>query len=240
MDIVICEDIEKEATSLWLHINRYINEMNCTVNVVLYNSGDKLLRDFAMNKLSDVKIIFLDIYMPGTDGIDTAKKIRESNKDIIIIFTTTSKNHSLEGYSVYALQYLVKPVEYPEVKEVLDICMEKFAASLKFIEVLSGRLTVKVYFKDIMYVEVIAQASYIYTTIETHKTFIPLHELEKQLEGNTFIRTQRSYIVNMSHIKKMTADAFILNNDKEIPIRRSEKMRIKQVYRDYLSALTRD
>ena len=240
MNIVICDDIEDDAKLLRHLIERYFNDISCNIDLHIFTNGDDLLEDLSSGKLSDVKIAFLDVYMPGINGVEAAKTIRKTNKDMIIIFTTISKTHSLEGFSVYALQYLVKPINYPEVKEALDKCLEKFADSLRFIEVLSDRLTVKIYLKDIMFIEFKAKALYIHTTTETIKTFIPLHELEKQLKGSTFLRTQRSYIINMRHIKRMEANDFVLDDETEtaIPIRRDEKITIKQAYRDYLSALT--
>jgi len=219
-------------------VERYFEEINCNNKILMYSNGDSLLEDLSSGKMRDVKIAFLDIYMPGTDGISTAKKIREADKDMVIIFTTTSRNHSLEGYSVYALQYLVKPLSYTEVKDVLSKCMVKYADSLKYIEVLSDRLTVKVYFKDIMYIESFDTTLQIHTVKETIKTFLSLSEMEKQLEGGTFLRTQRSYIVNMSYIEDMASSHFVLTNGTKIPIRRSEKLSVKQAYRSYLSTLT--
>ncbi|MCL2820355.1 MAG: LytTR family DNA-binding domain-containing protein [Oscillospiraceae bacterium] len=238
MDIAICEDIEKDANQLRLLVERYFDEINCEVNIFVYNNGDDFLKDLTANKPGDVKIAFFDIYMPGTNGIETAKKIRETNNDMVIIFTTGSTAHSLDGYSVYALQYLIKPVEYHEVKKVLEICNEKFTSSLRYIEVLSDRLMMKVLLKDITFIEVISEYTYIHTSAETIKTFMRLHEFEKQLEGGAFLRTQRSFIVNMNYIKRMSADSFILSNDKEIPIRRSDKKAIKQTYKDYMFMVT--
>jgi len=238
MNIVICDDTEKDANLLRLYINKYFGEINCPVNILSYSSGDAFLKDFAAKQIGDVKIAFIDILMPGTDGIDTAKRIREIDKDMTIVFTTVSKKHSLEGYSVYALQYFVKPINYTDIKELFEKCTDKFADSLRFIDVLSDRLTVRAYLKDICYIESFGDALHIHTVTETVKTFLPLSELENQIDSSTFLRTQRSYIVNMQHIDDMTADGFIMQNGKGIPIRRNDKSAIKQAYRDYLSALT--
>ena len=238
LNIVICDDTERDAISLRLLVERYFSEIDCYVEIMGYENGDRLLEDLTANVISDVKIAFLDIYMPGTNGIDTAKKIRETDKDMTIIFTTTSKAHGLDGFSVYALQYLVKPVKYPEIKDTLDKCTQKYADSLKYIEVLSDRLTVRSYFKDIMYIECFDTALFIHTPTGVIKTFLPLSELEKQLKGSGFLRTQRSYIVNLRYVDDMVANEFILENGKAIPIRRSDRQALKQAYWDYLSALT--
>jgi len=238
LNVVLCDDTEKDASSLRLLVEQYYNEINCQVTIMVYKSGDAMLEDLTSNVISDVKIAFLDIYMPGSNGIETAKKIRETDKDMVIIFTTTSTAHGLDSFSVYALQYLLKPVDYLTVKEVLTKCTEKYADSLSFIEVLSDRLNVRVYFKDIMYIECFDTALFIHTPAEIIKTFLPLSELEKQLKGSGFIRSQRSYIVNLRYVDDMVANDFILENGKAIPIRRSDRQVIKQAYLDYLSALT--
>ncbi|MDR2590049.1 MAG: LytTR family DNA-binding domain-containing protein [Oscillospiraceae bacterium] len=237
MSIVICEDIKNEADSLQHLVKKYFEEINCPIQIIVYNNGDNFLKDYEAGAIDDVNVVFLDIYMPGTNGVAVAKKVREINNDVIIIFTTISKEYGMDAYSVYALQYLVKPVKYPELKSVLKKCTERFADSLRFIEVLSDRLLVKIYLKDIMYIECFNTAIHIHTTKEVIKTFLPLSEMEKKLNDKMFLRTQRSFIVNMRYIDDMTAESFILRNGKSIPIRRHERIKIKQIFREYLSEL---
>ena len=240
MNIVICDDTERNVDQLRFYLKRYFKEINCYIDILTYKSGDDLLSDLAAGMLNDTIITFLDILMPGTNGIDTAKKIRETNNDMVIIFTTMSMDHMLDGYSVYALQYLVKPVKYPEVKDALGKCMAKYAGLLRSIEVLSDRLTVRVYLKDIMYLEFSSRSLHIHTATEIIKTFLPLSEVERQLDDRSFLRTHRSYIVNMRYIRQMLPNDFLLVNNEAIPIRRNDKLTVKQAYRDYLSTLTWD
>jgi len=239
LNIVICEDTDNDAGLLRLHIEKYFLEINCIGNINVYKSGDEFLKEFAAGEINDVKIVFLDIFMPGTDGIGTARKLREADKEIVIIITSTSTSHGLDGYSVDALQYLVKPVKYPELKNVLEKCTSMFADSLRFIEVLSDRVTVRVYLKDIIYIESFNTALHIHTVKDTIKTFLPLSEMEKQLEGSSFLRTHRSFIVNIPYIKDIAENDFVLTSGTLIPIRRNDKLSVKQAYMDYLFAYTR-
>ncbi|MCL2457212.1 MAG: LytTR family DNA-binding domain-containing protein [Defluviitaleaceae bacterium] len=237
MKIAICEDNEKDANELRLFIEKYFCKTNCVCEIFLYKNGDELITDFIEKKICDVQIAFLDIYMPGTNGIETAKKIRETNNEMIIVFTTVSKNHALEGYSVDARQYLVKPVNFSVLKNILVKCTEKITDALKFIEVLSDRLTVKIFLKDIIFIESFNAAVHIHTVCETVRTHLTLAKLEQQIEDDTFLRAQRSYIVNMRFIKKMTAEGFLLENESLIPFRKNDKLAVKQAYRNYLSRL---
>jgi DNA-binding LytR/AlgR family response regulator len=239
VNIIVCEDLQDDGHVLRSHIKTFFETINCPVEITVFENGDSFLKNWDTLKTGNVKIAFLDIYMPGTSGIDVAGKIRETDEDMVIIFTTTSLDHGLDGYSVQALQYLVKPVGYPEVEKVLNKCVKLFADSLRSIEILADRLTVRVLLKDIMYIEIFNHTCHIHTVTETIKSYRPLDELERQLDERNFIRTHRSFIVNMRYIDDVAENDFLLKNGAAVPIRRSDKLAIKQSYRDYLFSLSR-
>jgi DNA-binding LytR/AlgR family response regulator len=234
VNIIICDDKNEDMNILRAHIHKFFSGINCAVHIAAYENGDRFLRDFETKKTGDLKIAFLDIYMPGTDGVNVARKIRQTDEDLIIIFTTTSINHGLEGYSVNAFQYLVKPIHYPEVEKILGRCMARFADSLRFIEVLSDRLSIKIYLKDITYIEVFNTTLLIHTVSETIKSYLPISEMEKQLEGGTFLRTHRSFIVNMRYIHDIAENDFLLTSGASVPIRKNDRLTVRQAFRDYL------
>jgi DNA-binding LytR/AlgR family response regulator len=237
MEIVVCEDRKDHRDALCFLIERFFKEQNCPVIIKQYENSGFFLKDWETKKT--VKIAFLDIYMPGLNGIDTARKIRETDKDMVIVFTTTSAAHALDGYSVNALQYLIKPVKYPEVAEVLDKCVKIFADSFEYVEVIADRLTTKALQKNILYVEILKDTLLIHTLTETIKSRFPLYKFEEQLNSSSFLRTSQSFIVNMRYIEEVGNNYFIMINGAKIPIRRSDKLAIKQAHRDYLFAMTR-
>jgi len=236
MDIVICEDNDEDRKTLHQFVSRFFDEIDCPVNITTYTNGDDFLN--SPNRAT-TKIAFLDIYMPGTSGIDIAKKIRETDNEMVIIFTTTSLDHGLDGYAVYALQYLVKPIEYIQVKEVLNRASAIFADLLRTMEITSNRLTVKILIKDIMKIEALNQACYIQTVSEIIKSYLSLDEIQRQLGGNPFLRTHRSYIVNLRYVKDVKENDFVLTDGTIVPIRRSDKLAIKQKFRDYVFKMMR-
>jgi len=238
MDIVICEDIKDNADKLEKFLQKYFEDKDNTVNISVYENGDSFLADFANDKHKDLKIVFLDIYMPGTIGIDVAKKIREHNKDLIIVFTTTSESHGMDSYHVRALQYLLKPLDYSELEKVLDECMVLLTDSLLSIEVVSYGSKTKVYLKDIIYIEILNDELQIHTIFQTLKCPLSSFEFEKQAEDSIFLRTHDNYIINKRFIEDMDDNDFILINGLKIPINKDQKEEIKQRYRDYLTALS--
>ncbi|MDR2559799.1 MAG: LytTR family DNA-binding domain-containing protein [Oscillospiraceae bacterium] len=238
MKVILCEDVAECRETLYSHIKKYFTQNNCHPEISVYETGEALLAD--SYALRSAGIAFLDIYMPGINGVDVARKIRETNEDMVFTFTTSSLDHGLDSYAVEALQYLVKPVGYAEVERVLNKCMKLFSDSFKAIEVLSGRLTVRIPLRDIMYIEKFDHTCYIHTPMETIKNYRSLNELEREFAGEPFLRTHRSFIVNMRYIEDIAANEFIMTNGAVVSIRKNNKLAIKQAYRDYLFKHSRE
>jgi len=234
LKIIICDDNTKDRQSVHSFVKKYLAELNAGAEILVYENGEKLTCDLSFLKTDEPLIAFLDIYMPGQNGIDVARKIRDVNKNIKIIFTTNSLDHGLEGYSVKALQYLVKPVKYSEIKDTLDDCIGAFAEALRYIEVTLNKVVTKIALKDIYYIEVTAHDCLIHTKTGVTKSRCTLDEMEQQLGGSTLLRTHRSYIVNMYYIKSIAENDFLLTDGIKIPIRKNGKLQIKQAYMDFL------
>ena len=238
LNIIICDDTREDRDALCSFVKSFFDDINCPANIVVYENGEVFLRDFETQRL-DNAIAFLDIYMPGINGVDIAKKIRKTNRDMVIVFTTTSTDHGLDGYAVRALQYLVKPVSYTMVEDVLDECIKLFAESLRHIEIMSDRLTLRVLLKDIFYIESFKNICQLHTPTGVLKCYRSLDELEQHIGDGTFLRTHRSFIVNMRYINDVMENDFLLTNGERVPIRRNNKLSVKQTYMDYSFALTR-
>ena len=240
LKIIVCEDTRKDRDALCSLIRKFFDGINCPVSIAAYETGEALLHDSEMLASGGAKIAFMDIYLPGMSGIDVAKKIRETDRDMIIVFTTSSLDHGLDGYAVRALQYLVKPVDYAGVEGVLGECERLFADSLRHIEIVSDRLTVRVLLKDIFFIESFRNLCHLHTPSGTLKCYRSLDEIEQQLDGGTFLRTHRSFVVNMRHVNDVMENDFLLANGERVPIRRNNKLAVKQAYMDYSFALTRE
>jgi len=239
MRIVVCEDNTEDRNLLRSHIRQFLIKNNCTAEIAVYKDGEAFLADTNALKSGNIKVAFLDIYMPGPDGIDVAKKIRETDEDMAIIFTTISRDHGLEGWSVDAFQYLVKPIRYEKVEKLLGKCIKLFADSLRSVEIMSDRMAVRVLLKDITYIEVFGHDCLIHTPSKTIKSRRSLDDIEQELDKDSFMRTHRSFIVNMRYIEDIARDTFLLTTGATVPISRKNKQAVKQAYEDYIFTLTR-
>lgn len=106
MRIAIVDDLETERAQLKTRLARQLRLCGAEAELLEFESGENFL---AAEKEQRFTAAFLDIYMHGMSGMDAAKELRKTDADCLLVFTTTSTDHALEGFQVRALHYLVKP-----------------------------------------------------------------------------------------------------------------------------------
>ncbi len=218
MLIYICEDSQSDRARLLYFLNKFRNETGSVFSVHWFASADKMLDEY---EKSDQKpdIIFLDIYMSGTDGMSAAEKLAEIGCKSGIIFTTSSDSHALSAFRVNADGYLLKPYTYDQLKRTLDRYSSAFAASRKTITVTFNREETVIPLGNIRSVESYNHCTYFYTLDKEYKSVRPISAFRASfcLE-ESFICCGKSNIVNLNFIKKCENGVIFLDNGREIPI----------------------
>jgi DNA-binding LytR/AlgR family response regulator len=236
MKIAVCEDVGEERQLIKEYLLRYSQENLIDIQTEEFTEGEKLLSEFSS---SSFKIIFMDIYLEGISGVETAYKIREADKDCSIIFITSSADHRADGFEVGALHYLVKPVTYEAFAEAMERCRHHFASEEKYFSITSERQVLRIKFKNVLYAEVYGKAVIIHTIDGIHKIYKPLSEMADLLQEGHFLQCHRCYLVNMQHISKVLKEDFQLSNGEKIPIRKNGRQKTKDVFNDYLFSSVR-
>ena len=116
MRIAIVDDLETERAQLKTRLARQLRLCGAEAELLEFESGESFL---AAEKEQRFTAAFLDIYMHGMSGMDAAKELRKTDADCLLVFTTTSTDHALEGFQVRALHYLVKPFSEEELSALL-------------------------------------------------------------------------------------------------------------------------
>jgi DNA-binding LytR/AlgR family response regulator len=174
-----------------------------------------------------VDLVFLDIQMPKTTGLEFANTIAERT---LVIFISAYTDYALNSYDVDAIDYLLKPVSESRFQKAVDKAIsyhEMLIAEIRnneqriidndYIFVRSERRNVKIFFKDILFIEGLKDYVVIYTTEKKIITLISIKNIMLQLPQSLFIRVNKSYIINTQHITSFSNnDVFI--RDHEIPI----------------------
>ena len=124
MKIAIVENEQTDYQKLSDLINQYLSKetegKSIPFSVDYYTNGYDFL------EAKDVyQVVFLDIEMPGINGMETAVKLRENNLDCLIVFVTNMSQYAIDGYKVNAIDFCLKPINYPDVKLVMDKIVKK-------------------------------------------------------------------------------------------------------------------
>lgn len=231
MKIAICDDTEQDRQVIACHLTDFAAKMGLELDLCLYESGEELLD--ALKKTS-FKVIFLDIYMLSLNGIETARTIRKFDKDVQIIFVTTSPDHAIESYDVRALHYMMKPVTYAKLERAINLCQMERIKATRQIEVAVGNRLIPIKLADIFYAEMFKKVLTIHTTHGILETRISLENFELLLGGAPFLACHRSFIVNMDCIAETEADGFMLTNGESVPISRPAKALSIKTYNEYI------
>ena len=133
MRIAVCDDEERFRLDIKKHIDKIYNSLDVVVDC--FSGGKELIASFEARPYD---LVFLDIEMPEMDGITLAKKLRDMNDKIYIVFLTGHVEYALEGYEVNALRYLTKPIQDDKLKEVLRFVSDKLTSKRQILIKVDG------------------------------------------------------------------------------------------------------
>ena len=198
--IAICDDLESDRDYLKDLLNKWAINNSHLLNIDTFSSAESFL--FHYEEAKDYDILLLDIEMGLMDGVSMAKKIRQDNDTVQIIFITGYSDYITEGYEVNALHYLMKPVKEEKLFSVLERAIEKVNKNdvVLNLETANGMVRIPIY--QIRFAEVFGN----YVTIHASDDVVvkmTLNEIEKLLDER-FYRVGRSVIVNLNEVSRVT------------------------------------
>lgn len=234
--IAICDDEQDELDTLQAVINQYGEEKEISLRIDVFNKGEELLSNCA-----DYDVIFLDIYMGGMTGIDTAKSIRQKDKQVEIIFITGHIGLTKEALAVHAFEYLDKPVSRELIYRQMDEVLEKitqnkpnYAVKKETVEFNTGRGTVSLTVDDIYYFERYDRKIKAVTNKGVYILNDTITSLEQKFRKYDFVMPHQSFVVNINHMQDYFKDEIIMTNYDTIPVAQKRSPEFKKVMRDFL------
>ena len=196
---IICDDEQIQQETNKVLLEQWTKNREINAKITCFSSAEAFLFHYEVDKSCDV--LLLDVEMGAMDGVTLAKKIRQSNKEVQIIFITGYMDYILDGYEVEALHYLLKPIATHNLFPVLDRAMKRLEGNTKVLLIKHHDETARIPLYEIRYLEVTGNYVTIYAN-DVYKTKATLSHFEKVLEG-VFLRIGRSYIVNLKCIRKV-------------------------------------
>ncbi|MBQ8860191.1 MAG: response regulator transcription factor [Ruminococcus sp.] len=233
--IAFCDDEVSILNKLSIYLDKYRVERNCEIEYITFNSPFDLL--FEIENGTRFDIVFLDIIMPIDNGIDVAMEIRKFDREVKIIFLTSTSEFAVESYLVGAYFYQLKPIREESFFSLMDSAVsscEKEQADSLILRCKSGITRIRL--QHLEYCEVIHRTLLIHLTNgEVLECSGSLDELSKQLESHGgFLRFHRSYLVNLEHVKHLSYKSVTTSSLLQLPIPRGKYSEVKDTYLEYM------
>lgn len=233
MNVAIVDDLQSEREKLKACLDEYIQSSRIHCNIRVFKSADELLENYRPLQYT---IIFLDIYMPGKDGIEAANEIRHIDSDTILIFLTDSMEHMPEAFNCHAYDYIQKPAEPERIRRIMDEITKSQTRAEKELTFISDRESISLPYKDIValcsaghYLEISDRNGNTYTTRMTFATVSSEFENE-----NRFLLINRGILVNMDYILNFNNGMCHLEGNISMPANVRNSKNIEEIWHNYL------
>jgi DNA-binding LytR/AlgR family response regulator len=225
IQIAIVEDEAKEREKLREYTERFARETGEAVQIRMFSDGLGLVSPYE----AVYDVILLDIQMPHMDGIAAAEKIRKKDEDVILIFITNMVQYALKGYSVNAMNFILKPVTYfafcEEMKQVIRR-LENRKDSFVVLKVDDG--LIRLNRKDFYYAQMQNRKIVLYTSHDRYTMSGTLLKLEELLADDRCFRSHSGCLVNIRHIGRIRTDTILMDDGvTEVPLSRHKKKELE-------------
>jgi Response regulator of the LytR/AlgR family len=232
MKIAVCEDISEEAEWLCEVIYRWSVENEKAVEITSY--ADAASFSFALEDIL-FDVLFLDIRMPGEDGVTLAKRLRKQAYDLSIVFVTGEREYIMEGYEVEAVNYLLKPLEEEKVFQCLNRICEKSRKQEPFIILKTEDITVKLLQREIYLVEVFGHRLVYVTEKGSFEVVSTMKQARQELREEWFVTCHRGVLVNLLYVDFVGKNSLLLSDDRrdfrrEVPVSRRMYGEVNQAF----------
>lgn len=230
--IAICDDDEYSIKRVKTFVAGYAKTKNVQISISTFLSGVVLLEDFA-----GYDLIFLDIEMPGLNGIEVAKRIGERGSIGKIVYTTSHKCYMQQAFHVHAFEYMVKPFSIEEITTILDDFVRSIASNPKHNVLMFkiGKSVTCFETDEIFYFEYkgnegvrIINCS---NDIFVHYT---LQDILEMTEEYGFAVPHKSIIVNLRHIKSIKGFDIFISNGDVLPVAQKRATSFREAHNKFL------
>lgn len=219
--IGICDDIYDARLQLRALLERILERKGRQSTFVEFSSGEKLLR-FLETHAGELDVLFLDMRMMGIDGMETARRIRESDRDVGLVFVTGYADRVFDGYAVGAMAYLMKPAGQDQLAEIIDrILAGLYQKENETFFCRYGDVTYRIPYSKILY---FLSDKRMITCVTGERKFTFYDKLDHvaMQVGDRFVRIHQRYLVNASKVESISANEVHIG-EAVLPVSRSLK-----------------
>ncbi len=243
MNIAIIDDVPDEIKELTALLKQYAALNRMEIEIDRFSSAEAFLKKYRPLLFT---IIFMDIYMEGMTGIEAARRIRETDGSVAIIFLTTSEEHRADAFHCHAYDYLTKPVRkdslFSTMDDLLRIKTETGEQNFIFS---SNRREYSLPYSEIACIRTESNGSNYLEIIDasgnTYRTRMTFSFVSRQLmEDSRFILLQACVLVNLEHIALLKENCAVLVGGEQLPFSARKAKEIRHLWQNFMFANIRD
>ncbi len=210
MNIAIVDDDRNEMQKLKDYLHTYGKENNISFQIFTYTDGLDFLQDYSPR----FQVVFMDIDMPHSNGMYISQKLRQVDKSVCLVFVTNYVQYAVDGYSVDAVDYIVKPLNYPFFRTHFDKVLDAVSRrSDGFVNIPFGSGVVRLAVADIYYIEVLDHSLVYHTAVGDYQRWASLKAAQEELSAYGFERCNNCYLVNLMHVRKVDGNECVVAGD---------------------------
>lgn len=233
--IALVEDDALYRESLIGYLKRYEQESNTKFHITTFTDGDEIVEEYSAN----YDIILMDIAMTYMNGIEAAEQIRKMDTEVVIIFITNMPQFAMKGYTVDALDYVLKPISYFAFSQRIDRALARMKKRRKkYLNVPIKGGVKKLDVSEITYVEVRDHDLLYHTLTESFASKGTLTEVELRLGTGGFFRCNKCYLVNLEHVQGVQGGNVLVGRDL-LQVSRSKKKELLDALNNYINEVSK-
>lgn len=230
INVIIVEDNIVESKALQKHLAEYEKKNNIHFNVQKYFDAVSFLKEYK----ADADIVLMDINMPEVTGMEAAIELRKIDESAVLIFATDMVQYAVQGYSVNALDFILKPITYYALSTAIDKALKIINNRVdKELLLKNNGIVKRVQLADIIYIEVSRHRLIYHTTAGNYEGWGSLDSLEKSLPSDRFSRCNIAYLVGLKHVRTIEGSEAIVGGDR-LKISRARKKDFLASVAEYL------
>ncbi len=229
LKVAIVDDQYIDVDRLKYCLDRFEKEQLEKIHIEVFS--DALLFLDAYKPVYD--IVFMDIDMPGMDGLKAAQRLREVDNQVALIFVTNLAKYAINGYEVRAIDFIVKPIQYTKFEFKLKRAIQMLPKEdTEVLPLKSEKGLVYIEVKDIYYVEVLGHELTYHTKKGKFTMRGSLKQLETELKAPMFYTCNKCYIVNLAYVESIQGNVAVIAGD-ELTISRAKKKGFGEALTDF-------